>query len=117
MTPWAGARRRWRARRPPVRVAGFGPAPPHSDADVAIWGAAGLDLAQRLRLASRLRGIRRVPDVDLIVLEEARRSSYGAESSGGVALYALDEGERVEFEVRTLSKCLDLLPTLQEHTR
>jgi hypothetical protein len=58
-----------------------------------------------------------VPEVDLLILEEAPLELRGRIIQEGVPLYAADPAERVEYQVRTLSNYLDFLPTLHQHRR
>jgi predicted nucleotidyltransferase len=87
-----------------------------SDADIAVLGAARLDLLERERLADRLRNILAVPDVDLVILEEAPLELRGRVVQEGRTIYAADPAERVNFEVRSRSEYFDFLPVLREHT-
>jgi predicted nucleotidyltransferase len=82
-----------------------------SDADVAIMGDRRLDLLERSRLAARLADALGVPDVDLVVLDEA--GLRGRVVQEGRLIYSRDEPARVGFEVRTRSEYIDYLPTLR----
>jgi predicted nucleotidyltransferase len=84
-----------------------------SDADVAIMGERSLDLLERARLAARLAEALGVPDVDLVMLNEAGLELRGRVVQDGKLIYSRDEPARVGFEVRTRSEYLDYLPTLR----
>ncbi|HCO01964.1 MAG TPA: hypothetical protein DIT48_01115 [Actinobacteria bacterium] len=88
-----------------------------SDADVAVLTGRPLGLLGRERLSARLARALRVPDVDVVVLEEALLELRGRAIQEGKLLYSDDEPRRVAFEVRTRSEYFDFLPTLQELTR
>ncbi|MGH9230273.1 MAG: type VII toxin-antitoxin system MntA family adenylyltransferase antitoxin [Acidimicrobiales bacterium] len=90
---------------------------PDSDADIAVLGAASLDLMARERLATRLREALSVPEVDLVVLDEAPLELRGRVVQQGIVLYEADPAQRVAYQVQTLSEYLDYLPTLEKHTR
>jgi predicted nucleotidyltransferase len=88
-----------------------------SDADVAIMSDCGLDLLERARLAADLAEALHSPDVDLVVLDEARLELRGHVVQEGRVIYSRDEPRRVDFEVRTRSEYFDYLPTLRELER
>lgn len=96
------------------RAAGF--ARPDSDADIAISLPDPPGLVQREHLAAALAEVLDVPDVDLIVLEEASLELRGRVVQEGRILYSADEVARVAFEVRTRSEYFDFEPTLREMT-
>lgn len=72
-----------------------------------------LDLLERARLAARLAEALGVPDVDLVVLDEAGLELRGRVVQEGRLIYSRDEPARVGFEVRTRSEYIDYLPTLR----
>lgn len=88
-----------------------------SDADVAVMAGRALELLERERLASALAAALDVPDVDVLVLDEAELELRGTVVQEGRVIYSADEPARVAFEVRTQSEYLDFLPTLEAHTR
>lgn len=76
-----------------------------------------MSLLDRELLADRLARLLEVPEVDLIVLDEASLELRGRVVQEGRLLYSADESRRVAFEVRTQSEYLDFLPVLREHTQ
>jgi hypothetical protein len=74
-------------------------------------------LLERARLADLLAQALQVPDVDLVVLDEATLELRGRVLQEGRLIFSSDESRRVAFEVRTRSEYFDFLPTLQAHTR
>lgn len=90
---------------------------PDSDADIAVLTERRLDLLEREVLADRLAPALGVPDVDLVVLDEASLELRGRVVQEGVLLYSRDEPRRVAFESRTRSEWFDYQPTLEAHTR
>lgn len=90
---------------------------PDSDADVAVLTERPLDLLERGVLADRLARALDVPEVDLVVLEEASLELRGHVVQEGTVLHSDDEPRRVAFETRTRSEWFDYRPTLEAHTR
>ena len=90
---------------------------PASDADVAVLMGRRPGLLERARLADLLAQALQVPDVDLVVLDEATLELRGRVLQEGRLIFSSDESRRVAFEVRTRSEYFDFLPTLQAHTR
>ncbi|CAN5675414.1 MAG: nucleotidyltransferase domain-containing protein [Actinomycetota bacterium] len=91
-----------------------------SDADVAVLMAHGgrmLTLAERSGLANAFADALEAPDADLVVLNEAPLELRGRVVREGRLLYRGDEAHRVRFEVDTLSRWLDVEPTVREQDR
>lgn len=84
-----------------------------SDADVALMPSHPLGLLERERLALALARALNVPDVDLVVLDDADLELRGQVVQQGKLLYSADEPARVGFEVRTRSEYFDFVPTLR----
>jgi predicted nucleotidyltransferase len=93
---------------------------PASDADVAVLMAHGgrrLTLTERSGLANAFADALGAPDADLVVLDEAPLELRGRVVQEGRLLYRGDEPRRVRFEVDTLSRWLDVEPTVREQDR
>lgn len=93
---------------------------PVSDADVAVLmpqGSRRLTLAERSSLANAFADELGAPDADLVVLNEAPLELRGRVVQEGRPLYRADEPGRVRFEVDTLSRWLDVEPTVREQDR
>lgn len=90
---------------------------PDSDLDVAVLAGREVGLLEREVLADRLARALGVPDVDLLVLEEAPLELQGRVVQEGELVFSADEPKRVAFEVLTRSRYFDYLPTLRAHTR
>jgi predicted nucleotidyltransferase len=88
-----------------------------SDADVAVLVDGERGLLEQEALADRLARAMGVPDVDIIVLDEAPLELRGRIVQEGRVLFSADEARRVAFEVLTRSQYFDFLPTLEAHTR
>jgi predicted nucleotidyltransferase len=88
-----------------------------SDADVAVLLEGRRGLLEQEALADQLGRAMGVPDVDLIVLDEAPLEMRGRVVQEGRVLFSADEARRVAFEVLTRSQYFDFLPTLEAHTR
>jgi uncharacterized protein len=88
-----------------------------SDVDIAVLFDRPTSLLERERLRDRLSRALDVPDVDLLVLDEARLELRGRVVQEGRPIFSADERRRVGFEVRTRSEYLDFLPHLRMLTR
>lgn len=88
-----------------------------SDLDVAVLVDRGLGLLERERLVARLADALGVPDVDLVILDEAPLELRGRVVQEGRLIFRDDDARRVDFEVRTRSEYFDFLPVLEAHTR
>lgn len=100
----------------PVRVAYLfgsharGEASQLSDVDVALLAPdvvphERLDL--RLRVIGRLSTAARIPDLDVIVLDESPLTLTGRVIRDGVVIYSVDELLRAEYESRTFREFVD----------
>lgn len=94
-----------------------GTARAQSDADVAALPGRPLGLLERERLAGRLAVAFGVPDVDLVMLDQAPLELRGRVVTEGRLLFSADERRRVAFEVRTRSEYFDFLPQLAALTQ
>ena len=90
---------------------------PGSDADIAVMPTRKLDLLGQGRLADRLAAGLGVPDIDLILLDQASLELRGHVVQDGRLLFSADEPARVAFETHTRSEYFDFQPMLREHTR
>ncbi|MGH2556843.1 MAG: type VII toxin-antitoxin system MntA family adenylyltransferase antitoxin [Actinomycetota bacterium] len=88
-----------------------------SDADVAVLLDGERGLLEQEALADQLARAMGLPDVDLIVLDEAPLEMRGRVVQEGRVLFSADEARRVAFEVLTRSQYFDFLPILEAHTR
>ncbi len=88
-----------------------------SDADVAVLLDGGMQLLDRERLSNRLAQAMGVPEVDLVILDEASLEMRGRVVQEGHPIFCRDEPRRVAFEVRTRSEYFDFVPTLERHSR
>lgn len=88
-----------------------------SDLDVAVLVDRALGLLERERLVARLADALGVPDVDLVILDEAPLELRGRVVQEGRLIFRDDDARRVDFEVRTRSEYFDFLPVLEAHTR
>lgn len=100
----------------PVRVAYLfgsharGEASQLSDVDVALLAPdvvphERLDL--RLRVIGRLSTAARIPDLDVIVLDESPLTLTGRVVRDGIVIYTVDEPLRAEYESRTFREFVD----------
>lgn len=87
-----------------------------SDADIAVLTDRRLDLLEREVLSDRLAQALGVPEVDLVMLEEASLELRGHVVQEGTLVHSADEPRRVAFEARTRSEWFDYRPTLEAHT-
>jgi len=85
-----------------------------SDADVAVLPGGHLGLLDRERLAMRLAAALEVPEVDVLVLEEAPLELRGRVVQEGKLIFSDDEPRRIEFEVRTRNEYFDFRMTLDK---
>lgn len=81
-----------------------------SDVDVALLAPMvepreRLDL--RLRVIGRLADAARLPDVDVIVLDESPLTLTGEVIRDGIVVYSIDEALRAEYESRTFREFSD----------
>lgn len=83
---------------------------PLSDVDVALLAPAvgpreRLDL--RLRVMGRLSAAARLPEVDVIVLDESPLTLAGEVVRDGIVVFSADEALRAEYESRTFREFTD----------
>ena len=81
-----------------------------SDVDVALLAPEvrprdRLDL--RLRVIGRLSTAARIPDLDVIVLDESPLTLTGRVVRDGIVIYSVDEPLRADFESRTFREFVD----------
>lgn len=91
-----------------------GQATPFSDVDIGLVIDETLTPRDRLKLILRLQvdlsDCCDIPNADVRILNDAPLVFRGRVVSGGVLLYARDEGERIEFETNTRVEYFDYLP-------
>lgn len=83
---------------------------PDSDVDVALlMPAASPDerFAAQLRIGSRLSTATGLPDVDVVVLDDAPLRVAGRVIQEGTVIYSADEGVRAEYESRVFREFVD----------
>lgn len=88
-----------------------------SDVDIAVLAGRTMGLMEQEILRDRLIREMGVPDVDLLVLDDASLQIRGRVVQEGRPIFSADEPARVAFEVRTRAEYLDFLPVLTAHTK
>ena len=100
----------------PVRVAYLfgsharGEASALSDVDVALLAPDTVPderLNLRLRVIGRLATAARIPDLDVIVLDESPLTLAGRVIKDGIVIYSVDEPMRAAYESRTFREFVD----------